>query len=141
MANLNEENERVKRRYLQYLKRAKRKDDTSVIKAAEGIRRFEASRRFADFKTFHIDDVLRFRDALEKEISPRTGKPLAQSTIAGILSANQGFILWLADQPGYKSRVKHSDADYFNMDAKGRRISASSGGVQRMVIASRTARG
>ncbi len=41
MRKLNEENERIKRRYLQYLKVAKRKDATTVLKAAEGILRFE----------------------------------------------------------------------------------------------------
>jgi len=47
MRKLNEENERIKRRYLQYLKVAKRKDASTVQKAAEGILRFEASTSYA----------------------------------------------------------------------------------------------
>jgi integrase/recombinase XerD len=37
MRKINEENERIKRRYLQFLKNAKRKDISTVHKAAEGI--------------------------------------------------------------------------------------------------------
>ena len=53
MRKMNEQNERIKRRYLQYLKTAQRKDSATVQKAAEGILRFEASTKYADFKRFH----------------------------------------------------------------------------------------
>jgi integrase/recombinase XerD len=39
----NEENERIKRRYLEYLREAKRSDMATVEKAAEAILRFERS--------------------------------------------------------------------------------------------------
>ncbi|MFQ1702949.1 hypothetical protein ACJ5NV_20465 [Loktanella agnita] len=125
MRKFNEENERIKRRYLQYLKRARRKDASTVQKAAEGILRFEASTNYADFKRFHIEQVNKFQDRINAEISKATGKPLSKSTIRTILNANKGFFLWLADQSGYKSRIRHSDADYFNMDAKGQRVAST----------------
>lgn len=122
MRKINEENERIKRKYFHYLRTAMRKDKSSVVKAAQAIQRFEASIGYAAFKTFKIEQVVRFRDKLETETSQATGKPLAKSTIASILAANKDFIFWLADKPGYKSRIGHSDADYFNMDAKGQRV-------------------
>lgn len=125
MRKVNEENERIKRRYLKYLKAAKRKDASTVQKAADGILRFEASTNYASFKKFRIEQVIKFRDRLDEEISKTTGRPLSKSTIAGILAANKGFIFWLADQTGYKQRVRHSDADYFNMDAKGQRVASA----------------
>ena len=125
MRKVNEENERVKRRYLKYLKAAKRKDPSTVQKAADGILRFEVSTKFASFKKFHIEQVIKFREALEDEVSKATGKPLSKSTISTILAANKGFIFWLADQAGYKQRIRHSDADYFNMDAKGQRVASA----------------
>lgn len=125
MRKVNEENERIKRRYLKYLKAAKRKDASTVQKAADGILRFEASTNYASFKKFRIEQVIKFRDRLDEEISKTTGKTLSKSTIAGILAANKGFIFWLADQTGYKQRVRHSDADYFNMDAKGQRVASA----------------
>lgn len=126
MRKINEENERIKRRYLQYLKTAKRKDASTVQKAAEGILRFEASVNFTDFKKFRIEQAVKFHDRLNNEISKATGKPLSKSTIRAVLAANKDFIFWLADQSGYKSRIRHSDADYFNMDAKGARVASAS---------------
>jgi integrase len=35
------------------------------------------------------------------------------------------FFFWLADQPGYKNRLKHSDADYFNLSSKDARIATA----------------
>lgn len=125
MRKVNEENERIKRRYLKYLKAAKRKDPSTVQKAADGILRFETSTNYASFKKFHIEQVIKFRDRLNEEISKTTGEPLSKSTIATILAANKGFIFWLADQAGYKQRVRHTDADYFNMDAKGQRVASA----------------
>ncbi len=126
MRKMNEENERIKRRYLQYLKTAKRKDQSTVVKAAEGILRFEASTRYTSFKKFRIEQAIKFQDALDSEVNKRTGKPLSKSTTRSILSANKGFFFWLADQQGYKSRIRHSDADYFNMNAKGARVASAS---------------
>ncbi len=122
MRKINEENERIKRKYFHYLRTAKRKDKTTVVKAAQAIQRFEASIGFASFKTFRTEQVVRFRDKLDTEVNKATGKPLAKSTITSILAANKDFIFWLADKPGYKSRIGHSDADYFNMVAKGQRV-------------------
>ena len=125
MRKFNEENERIKRKYLHYMRRAQRKDQTTVQRAAEGILRFEASTNFADFKRFHIEQSIKFQDQINEEVSKTTGKPLSKSTIRSILAANKGFFFWLADQPGYKSRIRHSDANYFNMDAKGQRVAST----------------
>ncbi len=38
------------------------------------------------------------------------------------LRAVKAFILWLAGQPGYKSRISYADAEYFNLNAKDARI-------------------
>ena len=122
---INEQNERIKRKYLGYLKGPMRKNEATVIKAAEGILRFEASVGYTDFKKFRVEQATAFQDKLKREISKATKRPLSQSTIASVLAANKGFIFWLASQTGYKSRVKHSDADYFNMDAKGQRVAST----------------
>ena len=119
---INEQNERIKRKYLGYLRTAMRKDPNTVQKAAEAILRFEASLKYADFKSFRIEHAIAFQDKLQRETSKKGGKPLSHSTIASVLAANKGFIFWLADQQGYKSRIRHSDADYFNMNSKGQRI-------------------
>jgi integrase len=47
---------------------------------------------------------------------------LAKSTIHSRLMAVKAFFKWLAGQPGYKSRIRYSDADYFNSSANDERI-------------------
>jgi hypothetical protein len=78
MRKVNEENERIKRRYLKYLRAAKRKDPSTVQKAADGILRYEASTNFASFKKFRIEQAIKFRERLDEEVSKTTGKPLSK---------------------------------------------------------------
>ena len=73
MRKLNEENERIKRRYHKYLKAAKRKDPSTIQKAADGILRFEASTNYTSFKKFRIEQVIKFRERLDEEVSKATG--------------------------------------------------------------------
>lgn len=78
--------------YLQYLKTAKRKDASTVLKAAEGILRFEASTGYTSFKRFRIEQAVKYNERLNGEVSKTTGKPLSKSSIRSILAANKGFI-------------------------------------------------
>ena len=118
MRKLNEENERVKRRYLTFLREAKRRDNTTVDKAAEAILRFEETTGFKSFKQFRIEQAISFKAQLEKAKHTRTGRPLARATVDNTLRTVKAFVQWLAGQPGYKSRISYSDAEYFNLNAK-----------------------
>ena len=46
----------------------------------------------------------------------------AKATLYAALTALKRFFIWLAGQPGYKSRISYSDAEYFNLSAKETRI-------------------
>ena len=108
------ENERVKRRYLLYLKDAKGRDEASTDAAASAIERFEDYVKRRDFRSFHIEQARAFKAYLMVVTNARTGKPLSASTIHAMLAALKAFFVWLADQPGYASRIKYADAEYFN---------------------------
>ena len=118
----NEANERIKRQYMLFLREAKRYDMTTVDKAADAILRFEASTGAKTFKLFHIEQAVAFKRQLEGEKNARTGKPLSKATIDGTLRAVKTFVIWLAGQPGYKSRISYADAEYFNLNAKDSRV-------------------
>lgn len=117
-----EENERIKRRYLQFMREAKRNDDATVDKTADAILRFERSTGFKSFKRFHIEQAVRFKAQLSDAKNEKTGKPLSKATIDGTLRAVKSFVLWLAGQPGYRSRISYADAEYFNLNAKDARV-------------------
>jgi len=122
MTTHNPDNERIKRRYLHYLRDAKRADLATVDKAAEAILRFERSTGFKPFKRFHIEQASAFKTRLATEKSKVTGSPLSKATVDGTLRAVKAFIFWLAGQQGYKSRISHTDSEYFNLNAKDARI-------------------
>jgi integrase len=110
----NAENERIKRRYLIFLKDAKGRDEASIDAAASAIDRFGDFNRHRSFKSFHFEQARAFKAQLMTETNARTGKPLSAATIHAILGALKAFFVWLADQPGYASKIKYADAEYFS---------------------------
>lgn len=114
MSKRNADNERIKRRYLLYLKDAKGRDVASIDAAASAIERFEEYVKRRDFRSFHIEQARGFKAYLMGATNARTGKPLSASTIHATLAALKAFFAWLADQPGYASRIKYADSEYFN---------------------------
>jgi site-specific recombinase XerD len=115
MAKRNAANTRIKREYFQYLKEAKRRNVASVDAVGHSLDRFEAATGHKDFRNFHKEQAVAFKRKLDGERAVRTGKPLSRATVHSALAALRSFFLWLAGQPGYKSRLTYADADYFNL--------------------------
>jgi len=118
----NAENERIKREYLTYLRAAKGLSEASLDAVAKAIHRFEVSTRFRSLGKFHVEQAVAFGRQLSEAESAETGKPLSKATILQTLNALRAFFLWLAGQPGYRSRISYSDADYFRLSEKDTRI-------------------
>src|SRR5262245_43950287 len=118
----NADNERIKRAYFTYLAEAQGFSVPTLDAAAKAINRFETYTRFRDFKAFHIEQAKGFKASLAEQMSARTKDRLSKATLYATLSALKRFFVWLAAQPGYKSRISYSDAEYFNLSAKETRI-------------------
>jgi integrase len=118
-------NERIKRQYLAYLEEAKRMSQKTTDQVAASLALFEASTGYKDFAAFHIGQARKFKRDQADQINPKTGKPLAKATIHSRLMALKAFFHWLAGQPGYKSKISFSDADYFNPTANDGRIATA----------------
>ncbi len=119
------DNERIKRQYFIYLKEAKRQNEASVDAAAKALNRFEVYTSHRNFKTFRIEQAVGFKNSLAKQDSLRSGKKLSKATLNSTLAHLKRFFLWLAGQPGYKSRLQYSDAEYFNLSEKDTRIATA----------------
>ena len=52
---------------------------------------------------------------------PRDGAVLSASSREAILRDLKAFFHWLADQPGYRSRIRHADAAWFTPDRRSAR--------------------
>jgi integrase len=122
MMNHSAANERIKRQYFTYLVEALGQSEQSVDAAAKAIARFEDYTRHKDFKSFHIEQAKAFKRDLAEQRAGRSGEPLSKATLYATLTALKRFFIWLAGQPGYKSRISYSDAEYFNLSAKETRI-------------------
>ncbi len=120
------ENERIKRAYFTYLKETRRLSEPSIDASAAAISRFEDYTRYRDFKSFHIQQAVGFKQKLAEQTSRRTGQRLSKQTLYATLSALRAFFHWLAGRPGYRSRLSYADADYFNLSDKEARIAKAS---------------
>src|SRR5215469_13922945 len=122
MTNHNATNERTKRRYFAYLTEAQGHNEQTIDAVAKAIARFEAFTRYKDFKSFHIEQAKAFKRDLADQRGDRSGEPLSKATLYATLTALKRFFVWLAGQPGYKSRIAYADAEYFNLSAKDARM-------------------
>lgn len=125
MVMYNANNERVKRQYFVYLKEAKRHNELTVDAVAKALSRFESDTKYRDFKAFHTEQAIAFKKHLAEQRGHTSGEKLSKATLYATLAHLKRFFYWLAGQPGYKSRLKYSDAEYFNLSDKEARVATA----------------
>lgn len=125
MTKYNAGNERIKRNYFAYLKEAMRNSEATVDAAAKALARFEAHTKHKDFKVFHFEQAIAFKKYLAEQKAQQSGERLSKATLHVTLTQLKRFFQWLAWQPGYKSRLQYSDAEYFNLSDKDTRIATT----------------
>ncbi len=125
MKKHNPANERIKRKYFGFLKEAKRHSESTVDAVAKALNRFEAYTRYRDFKSFHFEQAIAFKNYLAEQKGQQSGEKLSKATLHATLNQLKRFFQWLAWQPGYKSRIQYADAEYFNLSDKDTRIATA----------------
>jgi site-specific recombinase XerD len=125
MSKNNPNNERIKRQYFAYLKEAKRHSEPTVDAAAKALNRFEVYTRYRDFKAFHTEQAIAFKKHLAEQKGVQSGETLSKATLYATLTQLKRFFQWLAREPGYKSHIHYSDAEYFNLSEKDTRIATA----------------
>ncbi len=119
-------NERIKHQYAAFLEEAKRMAPSTVDQVMAAIAQFEETTGHRDFGAFHVEQARKFKRRLDETINPATGRPVAKATAYSRLMALKAFFQWLAGQPGYRSKITYSDADYFNPSNHDGRIAKAS---------------
>jgi integrase len=125
MRKYSPENERIKRQYFAYLKEAKRHSEPTVDAAAKALHRFEEYTKFRSFRLFHTQQAIAFKNYLAEQKGLQSGEKLSKATLYATLTQLKRFFQWLAREPGYKSRIQYSDAEYFNLSDKDTRIATA----------------
>ena len=120
----NPTNERIKRRYLTYLKEAMRHSEPTVDAAAAALARFEEYTKWRDFKTFRSEQAVGFKRWLAAHDGRVVGQKLSKATLHATLANLKRFFQWLSREHGYRSLV-YSDAEYFNLTEKETRIATA----------------
>lgn len=122
MRKCNADNERTKRRYLGFLAEAKQLAPDTVDQVAAALADFEAVTGFKDFRLFRTEWAESYKRRLTAETSSSTGRPLSKSTVSARLAALKAFFQWLSQESGFRSRIKYTDAEYFNPSGNDARI-------------------
>ncbi|OKY74013.1 MAG: recombinase XerC [Desulfobulbaceae bacterium DB1] len=125
MTKHNPANERIKRKYFAFLKEAKQHSEPTIDAVAKALNRFEVYSKFRDFKYFHVDQAIAFKKHLAAQKGQRSGEKLSKATLLATLNQLKKFFKWLSREPGYKSRIQYSDAEYFNLSDKDTRIATA----------------
>ena len=119
------DNERIKHKYFSFLKEAMRQSESTIDGVAKAIARFEDYNQYRDFRLFHHQQAIAFKKHLSEQINQQTGKKLSKATLHSTMANLKKFFEWLAREPGYKSRLQYSDAEYFNISNKDMRIATA----------------
>lgn len=122
MIKYNPTNERIKRRYFTYLKEAKGYSVETIDAVAAALNRYETYTKYKDFKIFHQQMAVAFKEHLVQQRNPQTDQLLSKSTLSSTLKSLKNFYHWLAGMDGYKSRLRYSDSEFFNLNMKDERI-------------------
>ncbi len=104
-------NAKAIRRYMEYLREAKKRSESTIRSVERAIRLYEASTKDADFATFSRSGVKQFAAWLEE-------KGTSSRQIYQVYNQLKAFFHWLAFQTGYKSRIDVSDIEYLSLDRK-----------------------
>jgi len=127
MPKPSQSNLKIKRRYQVWLKEAKGLSEKSIDKAVASISTYEMFLKGRDFRAFNAELVRSFKRQLSARKNKSTGVKVSQATANGVLRDLKAFFLYLADQPGYKPKLTHSEAAYFSTELKSER--AARGGL------------
>jgi len=125
MTKHNPVNERIKRKYFDFLKEAKGYNESTIDGVAKALNRFEIYTKHGDFRKFHYLKAVHFKRHLAEQKGQRTGKPLSKATLNSTLKYLKHFIQWLSREPGYRSQIQYSDAEYFNLSDKEIRVATA----------------
>ena len=104
---------------------SERQSEDSVDAVAKAVARFEADTQHRDFKAFHFEQAVAFKRRLADKDSQAAGDKLSKATQYATLAHLKRFFQWLAVQPGYRSKLNYSDAEYFNLSEKDTRVATA----------------
>ena len=118
-------NARMIHKYGDHLRHALGRSDSTISQIMSVIMDYLDFHGGKDLKGFKPKWAIDYKDDLASRLSQSGDGKLSLSTINSRLRHLSAFHAWLADQEGYRSRIRISDASYFSMTANDARAARS----------------
>lgn len=123
MMKFNLQNERIKKRYYEWLKESGKGFSISTIdQVSRSVGLWEKYTKMQDFQRLNIETIKAFKKTLREKINTITKRPLSLTTQHHYLIYIKDFYCWLSMQPRYKSKIVLTDTSYFTLDRKQTRM-------------------
>jgi integrase/recombinase XerD len=120
---INAENEKIKRRYLNRLRDAKEYSEATLASILRAICRYDAFSGGSNYRLFSPARAVAFKKSLMEECN---SEQISLTTVYHILRHLRGFFLWLASEPGFRSRIKVDSVSYLSLGQNLNRQATSS---------------
>lgn len=126
MNKIKTKNEKIKRKYFNWMINAKGFSDKTIKAIEMAIWKYEDFTNDADYGEFNEKIAEQFKKYLATNKNVQSGKPLSLTSQYHILRHTNAFFMWLSAQAGYKSKVKPDEVQYLRLSKKESRIATSS---------------
>ncbi len=122
MSGVNPANERIKRRYYHYVREAEGRVEKTVEHASRAITEYERFTAWKDFKRFRPAEAIGYRRSLLAGDGKRSAQLSSRATVHTKLIQVRKFFRWLAGQPGFKTRIRFADVEFFSLSGRDRKL-------------------
>lgn len=122
MLKSNLENEKIKRKYYDFLKESQGYSDATITAVKKSIYRYEEFTDFEDFSKFNKKKAVEFKKWLEEKLDPRSQKQISITTCYNYLKSLKDFFKWLSYQPSYKSKINFMEVEFLKLPKEKARI-------------------
>lgn len=109
-------NEKIKRKYLKWLKEARGLADATIRATEKAIWLYEDFTDHEDYAAFNQKRAVGVKRWLEQR--KHQGKPISVTTTYHHLRNLKEFFTWLSGQTGYKSKISIDNISYLSLDKK-----------------------
>jgi integrase/recombinase XerD len=118
-------NEKIKRKYFEWLKDAEGYSDKTIECVEKAIWKYEEFTKDDDYANYSVRQAKAFKKWLNSQKKKRTSKTISLTTQYAYLRHIRAFFLWLSGQAGYKSRINAYDVQLLKLDKQQSRIATS----------------
>lgn len=116
MIRVNIKNEKIKRKFLNWLEQAEGLHKSTIDNIEKAILLYEDFTKQADFVTFKPDKAIEFKKWLKRR--EFRGKVISITTYHAYLRDLRKFFIWLTGQAGYKSKITPDIVGYLKISGK-----------------------